>query len=106
MVIGNGSAPRSPYRPSPITQNLAPGPGWHRPHHLGVRHVGWPDRHPLAVLPLFDGHRLERVDAALVELDLAVEGDKIKLRDGVADRLRVQAAGRLDRLDVGDAARG
>src|SRR6266498_1816648 len=68
---------------------LVPSGG--RPDRLAVGGVGWPDGHLLTFLPLLDGHRLEDVDAALVELDLAVEGDEVELGEGVAHRHGLEA---------------
>src|SRR5947209_11809861 len=72
-------------QPSPsgegVFGSLPLAPLGRRPDRLGVRRIGRPDGHLLAVLPLLDSHRLEGVDAALVELDGPVERHEVELGD-------------------------
>ena len=58
------------------------------------------DRHDLAVLDL--DHDLRKIDlAVLAEPDARIEALEIDSGDRVAHLLRVERAGRLDRLDEG-----
>src|SRR5690348_9611110 len=73
---------------------------------LGVGDVGWEDGDNLAALDLDGRHRLGDVGAAAIELELAVEGHHVQVRQGVAHLLRVNRAGLLDSELEGKAAGG
>src|SRR5450755_2959640 len=92
---------------APPTRLLPLVPGRHRVQRFLLGHGRREDRVLVAVrLKLLDGHRLEGVDAAAVELDLAVERHDVERGDGVPDLRRVERARLLDRPAERDDRRG
>src|ERR1017187_2276286 len=93
---------------APPTRLLPLVPGRHRVQGILVGYGRRVDRVlPAVRLELLDGHRLERVDAAAVELDLAVKRHDVQCRDRVPYLRRVEGARLLDRArERDDSARG
>src|SRR5262245_57045428 len=89
-----------------IVLSSAAAPARRRVLRRRVRHVGRPYGVVFAVLDLLDDHRLEGVDAAAVEPDLAEEGRHVESGQGVEQLVRVLASGVLDCLLMCEAGGG
>src|SRR5207248_8948900 len=80
------------------TSVLTGAPGRCRILRLAVGHVRGEDGVVGTVLDLFDNHRLKRIDAAAVELDLTEECHHIQSGQGITYLGRVQRARVLNGL--------